>query len=178
MKKAFWKITKASLLTLVAYIGLYAFWGAILSGVENPTLHLLLVGAMTSAAFGFILLYTVKIRTGVGEEEALTDYKETPYTSMKNDLKLITKSESQIIIAIAIIVLICFALNTFDSLVFERKVISFPTIFFAPLCLLSSAFKITAIGYFLSIVLNVAFYTIFLLIYRKKKYNYWAENKQ
>ena len=177
MKKVFWTVTKASLLTLVAYVGLYAFWGAILSGIENPTLHLLLVGAMTSASFSFILLYTSKIRSGLGEDEVLADYKETPYKSIKEDLKLVLKRESKIFVTIAIIVVGCCILNTFDSLVFGKKVISFPTFFFAPLCLLSSVFKITVIGYFLSIVLNIAFYTIFLLIYRKRKYNYWAENK-
>ena len=62
MKRTLWNITFASIITLVAYIALYAIWGAILSGLENPTLRLLIIALMTTLAFGFFLVYTSKIR--------------------------------------------------------------------------------------------------------------------
>ena len=60
MKRTLWNITFASIITLVAYIALYAIWGALLSGLENPTLRLFLIALMTTVAFGFFLLYTKK----------------------------------------------------------------------------------------------------------------------
>ncbi len=177
MKRILWNITRTSVITLVAYIALYAIWGAILSGIENPTLRLLLVALMTTAAFGFILLYISKIRKSVGEDEVLSDYKDRKYISFVDDFKLIIKRESRILICITVIVLICFALNTFDNLVFEKKVISFPAFFFAPMCLFDSLINIPFIGYAISAVLDCLSYIVFLLFHRKKKYNYWMNNK-
>jgi len=37
MKRTLWNITLASVITLVAYIVLYAIWGAILSELKNST---------------------------------------------------------------------------------------------------------------------------------------------
>ena len=51
MKRILWNVTFASIITLVAYIVLYAVWGAILSEVENPTLKLFLIALMTTVAF-------------------------------------------------------------------------------------------------------------------------------
>ena len=66
MKRILWKVTLASLLTLVAYLALYMIWGAILSGVESQTLRLTLIALMTSVAYGAVLVYVSKIRGGVG----------------------------------------------------------------------------------------------------------------
>ena len=177
MKRTLWNITFSSIITLVAYIALYAIWGAILSGLENPTLRLLIIALMTTAAFGFFLLYTSKIRKSIGEEEIFCDYKERKYISFVDDFRLIWKREAKVIICITAIVLLCFLLNTFDRLVFEKKVISFPTFFFAPMCLFDSLLNIPFVGYALSAVLDCFSYIFFLLIYRKKKYNYWMKNK-
>ena len=77
MKRTLLNITFASIITLVAYIALYAIWGALLSGLENPTLRLFLIALMTTVAFGFFLLYTSKIRKGIGEDEVVSDYKDS-----------------------------------------------------------------------------------------------------
>lgn len=175
MKKVLWNITLASLLTLVAYIALFAIWGAILSGLENPTLKLFLIAFMTTDAFGFLLLYAAKIRKNVGEDEVLADYRDKEYGSLVDDLKLIIVRESKTLICIAVIVLICFALNSFDSIVFEKKTISFPTFFFAPMCLFATAINVPFVGYALSTVLDCLAYIAFLLFYRKKKYNHWIK---
>lgn len=177
MKRNLWNITLASVITLAVYVALYAVWGAILSGIENPTLNLFLVAFMTTAAFGFFLLYTSKIKKSVGEEEVVSDYKDIKYVSFVDDFKLIIKRESKMLVCIATIVLICFALNTFDRLVFEKKTISFPTFFFAPLCLFDSLINISFVGYALSAVLDCLAYIVFLLLYRKQKYNYWMKNR-
>ncbi len=177
MKQTLWNITLASIITLVAYIALYAIWGAILSGLENPTLGLLIIALMTTVAFGFFLLYTAKIRKGIGEDEVVSDYKNREYVSFADDFKLILNRESQMLICIASIILICFILNTFDSVVFGKKAISFPTFFFAPMCLFDSIINIPFVGYLLSAVLDCMAYMVFLLLYRKKKYNYWMRNK-
>ena len=177
MKRTLWNITFSSIITLVAYIALYAIWGAILSGLENPTLRLLIIALMTTAAFGLFLLYTSIIRKGIGEDEVISDYKDRQYLSFTDDFKLILKRESKTLICIASIVLICFILNTFDSVVFGKKTISFPTFFFAPMCLFDSIINIPFVGYLLSAVLDCMAYMVFLLLYRKKKYNYWMKNK-
>ena len=177
MKRILWNITLASTITLIAYIALYAIWGTILSGIENQMLKILIIVMMTTIAFAFFLLYTSKIRKSIGEEEVVSDYKDREYISFMCDFKLILKREIQVLICIAMIVLICFALNTFDRLVFGKKVISFPTFFFAPMCLFDSLINIPFVGYALSAVLDCLSYIVFLLIYRKKKYNYWMKNK-
>ncbi|MBO5006554.1 MAG: hypothetical protein J6C89_03830 [Clostridia bacterium] len=177
MKKIIWNITLASLMTLVAYIALYVVWAAILTGLENPTLSLLLIALMTTVVFGLMLLYTSKIRRSVGEGEVLADYKDRKYLSPVDDLKIIIKRESKTILCIAAIVLVCFALNTFDRLVFEKKTISLPTFFFAPMCLFDSMMDIPFVGYLLSAALDCFAYIVFLLLYRRKKYDYWMKNK-
>ena len=113
MKRTLWNITFASIITLVAYIALYAIWGAILSELENPTLRLLIIALMTTVAFGFFLVYTSKIRKSIGEDEVVSDYKDRQYISLADDFKLVLKRESKILICITSIVLICFILPVF-----------------------------------------------------------------
>ena len=98
MKRTLWNITFASIITLVAYIALYAIWGAVLSGLENPTLRLLIIALMTTLAFGFLLVYTSKIRKSIGEDEVVSDYKDRQYISLADDFKLVLKRESKMLI--------------------------------------------------------------------------------
>ena len=175
MKRILWNITLASVITLFAYIILYFIWGALLGGFENQILHNFLLSLITTAAFGFFLLYVLKIKKSVGEEEVLSDYKDKKYTSYIDDFKLIVKRESKIMICIIAIVLICLALNKFDAFVFEKKTISFPTFFFLPMYMFGTL--ISFVGELLSAVLDCAFYIFFLLIYRKRKYDYWTKNE-
>ena len=177
MKRILLNITFASIITLVAYIAFYVIWGAILNALDDPTLSLLIISLMTTVAFGFFLLYTSKIRKSVGEDEVVSDYKERQYISFVDDFKLVLKRESKMLICIASIVLICFILNTFDSVVFGKKTISFPTFFFAPMSLFGSLISIPFVGYLLSAILDCLTYIAFLLLYRKKKYDYWMKNK-
>ena len=177
MKRILLNITFASIITLVAYIAFYVIWGAILNALDDPTLSLLIISLMTTVAFGFFLLYTSKIRKSVGEEEVVSDYKDKQYISFADDFKLVLKREAKMLICIVSIVLICFILNTFDSVVFGKKTISFPTFFFAPMCLFDSMISIPFVGYLLSAILDCLTYIAFLLLYRKKKYDYWMKNK-
>ena len=177
MKRILLNITFASIITLVAYIAFQVIWGAILNTLDDPTLSLLIVSLMTTVAFGFFLLYTSKIRKSVGEDEVVSDYKDKQYISFADDFKLVLKRESKMLICIVSIVLICFILNTFDSVVFGKKTISFPTFFFAPMCLFDSMINIPFVGYLLSAILDCLTYMAFLLLYRKKKYDYWMKNK-
>ena len=177
MKRILWNITLASTISLAAYIALYTVWGAILNELKNPTLRLFSIALMTSVAFGFFLLYISKIRKAVGEDEVLSDYKNRTYHSLVDDFKLIIRRELKMLICITAIVFICFVLNTFDSMVFEKKIISFPTFFFAPMCLFSEVFDISFFGYAVSAILDCAIYIVFLLLHRKKKYDYWMKNK-
>ena len=175
MKRILLNITFASIITLVAYIAFYVIWGAILNTLDDPTLSLLIVSLMTTVAFGFFLLYTSKIRKSVGEDEVVSDYKDKQYISFADDFKLVLKRESKMLICIVSIVLICFILNTFDSVVFGKKTISFPTFLFAPMCLFDSMISIPFVGYLLSAILDCLTYIASLLIYRKKKYDYWMK---
>ncbi|MBP3314223.1 MAG: hypothetical protein J6M03_00235 [Clostridia bacterium] len=175
MKRILLNITFASIITLVAYIAFYVIWGAILNALDDPTLSLLIISLMTTVAFGFFLLYTSKIRKSVGEDEVVSDYKDKQYISFADDFKLVLKRESKMLICIVSIVLICFVLNTFDSVVFGKKTISFPTFLFAPMCLFDSMISIPFVGYLLSAILDCLTYIASLLIYRKKKYDYWMK---
>ena len=175
MKRILLNITFASIITLVAYIAFYVIWGAILNALDDPTLSLLIISLMTTVAFGFFLLYTSKIRKSVGEDEVVSDYKDKQYISFADDFKLVLKREAKMLICIVSIVLICFILNTFDSVVFGKKTISFPTFLFAPMCLFDSMISIPFVGYLLSAILDCLTYIASLLIYRKKKYDYWMK---
>ena len=175
MKRILLNITFASIITLVAYIAFYVIWGAILNALDDPTLSLLIISIMTTVAFGFFLLYTSKIRKSVGEDEVVSDYKDRQYISLADDFKLVLKREAKMLICIVSIVLICFILNTFDSVVFGKKTISFPTFLFAPMCLFDSMISIPFVGYLLSAILDCLTYIASLLIYRKKKYDYWMK---
>ena len=175
MKRILLNITFASIITLVAYIAFYVIWGVILNALDDPTLSLLIISLMTTVAFGFFLLYTSKIRKSVGEDEVVSDYKDKQYISFADDFKLVLKREAKMLICIASIVLICFILNTFDSVVFGKKTISFPTFLFAPMCLFDSMISIPFVGYLLSAILDCLTYIASLLIYRKKKYDYWMK---
>ena len=175
MKRILLNITFASIITLVAYIAFYVIWGAILNALDDPMLSLLIISLMTTVAFGFFLLYTSKIRKSVGEDEVVSDYKDKQYISLADDFKLVLKREAKMLICIVSIVLICFILNTFDSVVFGKKTISFPTFLFAPMCLFDSMISIPFVGYLLSAILDCLTYIASLLIYRKKKYNYWMK---
>ena len=103
MKRNFWDVTLASLITLIAYIALYFIWGAILGEVKNEIFRLFLIALMTSAAFGFFLLRRTKIKNSVGEDEVMIDYKNRTYTSIIDDCKLFVKREAKMFIAIACI---------------------------------------------------------------------------
>lgn len=165
-------------MTLVAYIALYTIWGGILSALESKKTAMLIVALMTTAAYGYFLLYTSKIRKSVGEEEVIADYKEGKYVSLAEDFKVIIRREARVLICIGAITLICFALNTIDSVVFGKKTISFPTFFYASMFLFDAVFEgIPFLGYFVSAVLNFAVYLLFLLLYRKKRYDYWTKSR-
>lgn len=176
MKRTLWNITLASVVTLVSYLALYAIWGALLSGLNVPALRLLIIAWMTTVAFGFFLLCISKIRKGIGEDEVISDYKDGTYSSFTEGLKLILKRDFRTFLCIASIVFICFFLNTFDLLVFKKKTISFPTFFFAPMCLFDALINIPFVGYLLSALLDCLTYMLFLLFYRRKKYNHWMKN--
>ncbi len=178
MKRILFNITRASLATFAAYLLLSFAWRAILSGVKSESLYLFLVATMSSLAFAFFLLYFTKIRKSAGEDEVVDDYEVDPAYTLKNDIRHILRREGNMLIYIAAIVLLCFLLNTFDRVVFHHKVISFPTFLFVPMCLYSTCFKISVIGYIVSALVNCAGYVLFLLHYRKKKYDYWIKKEQ
>ncbi len=178
MKQILWNITRASLLTLAAYLALYAVWGAILNSIENETLKLFLLALMTTAAFGMILLYFSKIRGNVGEDEILDDYKDGKLFSFAEDMMLTLRREKSMLISIAVIVLLCFALNTVDRVVFGQKTISFPTFFFASMCLFDAAIPIPFVGCAVSAFLDCTAYFVCLMIYRKKTYKLWLKNRK
>lgn len=176
MKRTLWNITLASVVTLVSYLALHAIWGALLSGLNVPALRLLIIAWMTTVAFGFFLLCISKIRKGIGEDEVVSDYKDGTHHSFTEDLRLILKRDFRTFLCIASIVFSCFFLNTFDLLVFKKKTISFPTFFFAPMCLFDAFINIPFVGYLLSALLDCLTYMLFLLFYRRKKYNHWMKN--
>ena len=180
MKRTLWKITLASLLTLVAYLALYMIWGAILSGVESQTIRLSLIALMTSVAYGAVLLYVSKIRVGVGEDEVMEDYRDGKYSSLADDLKKLLRREAKTLLCMAIITVACCVINTLDMVIFGKKAVSGITLVYAPLCLFSSVSENLWLAfplYALSMAVAGAAYVVFLLIYRKKKYMYWMENR-
>lgn len=158
-------------------VALFFIWGAVLGEVKNEALRLLLTALMTSAAFGFFLLYRTKIKNSVGEDEVMIDYKDRTYTSIIDDCKLFVKRETKMLIVIACIALVCFILNTLDPLIFGRKTISAVTVFFAPICLFDTVINIPFVGYLVSAIVDCAAYIAFLAIYRKKMYDHWIKKQ-
>ena len=177
MKRSLWNITLASVLTMVIYIALSAVWGAILNELENTTLQLFLIALMTTVAYGFALLWVSKIRKSVGEDEVMADYREQPYTTLTNDLKLVFRKETKTLILMTVLVLTTYILNRLDMLIFGKKMISHITFPYITMSFFGSLFSIKIIGYLLSAVLNSVVYLIALVLYRKKKYTYWMKNK-
>ena len=177
MKRTLWNITLASVITLVAYIALSFIWGAILGRVEDQTLRFSLIALMTTIAYGFFLVYTSKIRNSVGEDEIMSDYKDGAYVSPIDDFKRIIQRELKTLICIAVIVLACFVINTIERAILEKETDSLLTFIFAPLCFFSTAISVPGLGYIISAILDCVAYIIFLLLFRKKKYNYWMKNK-
>ncbi len=172
-----WKITLASLLTLVAYLALYMIWGAILGEVENQKIQLFLLALMTTCAYGFVLVYVSKIRGSVGEDEVMADYKDGKYSSFIGDLKPVLRREAGTLICIVAVVLACCVVNTLDRMIFDKKAVSGITILWAPMCLFDTVFEIPVLEYVVSAAVDCISYIVFLLIYRKKKYTYWMEHK-
>ena len=177
MKRILLNITWASLATLVAYIILYFIWGALLSGIDSPKIRLFIISGMTSLVYAFFLLYWSKIRKDVGEEEVMSDYSETSYTSWRNDICILLKNEWRCIVSIWSVIILCFALNSIDGLMFDQKVISLPTFFYTPMTIFATCFEIEIFGYILSALIISVAYLCMLLIYRKKRYDYWMKNK-
>lgn len=179
MKRALWDITLASVLTLVVYIIVFAVFnaGLRLLNPKNSLLILFLIALLTTALFGLVLLYVSKIRKSDSKDEILSDYKDKEWTSFADDFKILIKREYKTLICIVAIVIICFALNTFDQYILNTKLISLPTFLFAPMCLFDTLFNIPFVGYLLSSVLDCIAYIVFLLIYRRKRYNYWMKKQ-
>ena len=107
----------------------------------------------------------------------LSDYKEKSYISFVDDVKLIIKREQKLLICIVLIVCICGIINTFDRLIFDKPTDSMLTFPFAGMIMLGSVIDFPFVGYILNALLDCLTYIIFLLFYRKKKYNYWMKNK-
>ena len=61
------KFLIADLLTLVLYIALYAFWGAIIGEIESVFLANLVLASATGILFGFLLTWCTWVREGLGE---------------------------------------------------------------------------------------------------------------
>ena len=175
MKRTVWNVTLASVVTLVAYIALSAILMAIANSIEDRTLKVSVISLITSIAYGAILLYISKIRTAAGEDEVSEDYGERDYRSLWDDLKIVLRREMPTFVCIATIAVICFAVNGLDAMISGKKTFSAPFIIFAPLCLFDSAVELPFVGYALSAILDFAFYAVFLLIYRKRKYVCWRK---
>ena len=73
------KFLIADLLTLVLYIALYSFWGAIVSEIEQPFLRDLVIASATGIMFGFLLTWCTWVRGGLGED--LVSKMEAPFAA-------------------------------------------------------------------------------------------------
>lgn len=177
MKRSLWNITLSSALTLAAYFVLYAVWGAILAELDSQTLQLLLIALMTTVAFGVILLWTSKVRRSVGENEVMADYRERTYISPADDLRLVFRREAKQLILMAAIVMGTYILNRLDILLFGKKMISHITFPYLAMSLFGTLIPVPIVGYLLSAAMDAAVYLLALLLYRKKKYDYWMKNQ-
>lgn len=173
MKKVILNILVASLITLVAYLLLAAIWLTALNFIKNELVKQLALALLTAAAFAFALLYKVKIRGNAGDTELSADYRDEPYGGLIADLKRVARRERGYLVGIAATVLACFLLNTLDMLIFGKKILSFPTVFFAPMCFFSTAIPVPFVGYAVSALTDCALYLLFLLLFRRRRYRYW-----
>lgn len=180
ISNAIWKIFISATLNMIAYIALYAIWGALLKEVANTTASLILLSTFTSVAFALILMLFTKYRKDVGCDEFMQDYKEQPYISIGKDIKLVLQNEKITIIILSLVIAACLLLNKADTIVFGKKTISVITFPFSTMCIFSSCFppRINFIGYFINFAVITVFYIAFVLLYRRRQYTYWNETKK
>ena len=73
------KFLIADLLTLVLYIALYSFWGAIINEIEQPFFSNLVIASATGILFGFLLTRCTWVSRGLGED--LVSKMEEPFAA-------------------------------------------------------------------------------------------------
>ena len=172
MKKVIKNITISSLIALVFYFALYLLWALIAAFITSDILKSLVIALVTSIIFCFCLLYVTKIRPQ-NDKEIIDDYNGASYAGILNDAKFVWKRESYYIYAILIICAICFVLTAINGLIFERAVISFPTLIFFPMVAINALFKVKIIGYTVSAIVICATYFFIVLLYRRRQYMNW-----
>ena len=177
MKRILLNVALACALTLIAYIALYLIWGALLSGVEDQGLRFALLVTMTTAFFGFFLLWAAKMRSSVGEDEIYSDYEEREYVSFVDDFKLIIKREARLLICIFAVSIACGAIDAVAKLAFQSPKTPIVVLLFSGMIMLGSTIKLPIVGYLLSATLDCTVYLVFLLLYRRRRYRLWRKSK-
>lgn len=174
MKRVIKDVVVSSLIALVIYFALYLIWALLSAFVTSAALRSVVVAIVTSISFCLCLLYTSKIRPQK-DREVFEDYSESAYSGILNDVKFVWKREAKYIYVILAICAVCFILTAVNGLWFERSVISFPTLIFFPITVMSALFKTKIIGYVISAVFVCAAYFLTVLIYRRRQYTDWEE---
>lgn len=177
IRDCLWNITKASLLTLILYILLYAIWGAILSSISSADLALIILCVCTEAAFCFVLIWVSYIKSEKGEDVVVKQYKDKSYSGLWNDIKMCLSTEK-------IYLALFWGLNIFfyffvllEKSIFQRRILSNIALLYTPLNILIVVFKYEIIGYLLSSLLISVLYLLFLGFMRKKWYSKWYSKK-
>ena len=147
-------------------------WAMLAAFVTNPLIRSIVAAIITSIGYCLCLLYISKIRPQ-NDREVLDDYAGSAYGGVINDVKFAWKRETPYIYVICIICAACFVLTVLNSIWFERAVISFPTLFFFPIIIVSAAFKIKIIGYVVNTLFVVCAYFLTVLLYRRQQYKKW-----
>ena len=172
MKRAIKDVFVSSLIALVLYFALFLIWTLLSAFITNAALRSVVVSIVTAISFCLCLLYISKIRPQ-NDREVFEDYSESAYSGILNDVKFVWKREAKYIYVILAICAVCFILTAVNGLLFERSVISFPTLIFFPITVMSALFKVKMIGYLVSAVFVSATYFLTVLIYRRRQYTNW-----
>lgn len=177
IKNCLWNITKASLLTMILYILLYAIWGAILNSISSVTFSLILLSVITEACFCIVLIWINYIRKGTGEDMIVNQYKNSDYLGFWEDIKKCIVTEKYYLIAFWGINIFFYFFVLIEKNIFQKRILSNIGLLYTPLNLLIILFKHEIIGQLLSSLLISIVYLLSLGIMRRKWYIKWYNNK-
>lgn len=168
------KFLIADLLTLVLYIALYAFWGAIIGEIESVFWANLVLASATGILFSFLLVWCTWVRGGFGE--ALVSKMDAPFSSefLPRCRQLIADAKPTLaLLAIAALCDMAVSLLILIGVV-ERLPLNF---LYMGLSIQNVWLDVPFLSSLYGFAFVAAWHLFFLWLYQKKWYRNWHSEK-
>ena len=181
----FIKILLSSITTLIVYI----VFGALLVGFStsipedslSAKIILIILTSIITIIFSYLLVFFLYTKSGYGEKIASKDF-ENGYCGFFKDVKNLIVREKAILITLISIATISCAFNLIDSFLLEKSVLSYISLPFAPIMIISLTFSqklpFLIIGYFVAVIITCIIYILVLALHRKMWYTKWNISKK